>query len=123
MKRAYVLGVIVLSGALAAAAAQLGAQAPAAPGGAPGQGGPGRGAPAGRGAAAPISPIEKVANNLYMIQQQGGNTAVYGRPDQPGRGVVRFGDLEQCPVAKRGNVLGPNTGAVSGRLPARDREG
>jgi len=77
MKRAYVLGVIVLSGALAAAAAQLGAQAPAAPGGAPGQGGPGRGAPAGRGAAAPISPIEKVANNLYMIQQQGGNTAVY----------------------------------------------
>ena len=79
MKRAYVLGVIVMSGALATAAAQLGAQAPAAPGGAPGQGGPGRGAPApgGRGPAAPISPIEKVANNLYMIQQQGGNTAVY----------------------------------------------
>jgi glyoxylase-like metal-dependent hydrolase (beta-lactamase superfamily II) len=77
MKRACVLGVIVMSGALAAAAAQLGAQAPAVPGGAPGQGGAGRGAPGGRGPAAPLSPIEKVANNLYMIQQQGGNTAVY----------------------------------------------
>ncbi len=88
MKRAYVLGVIVLSGALATAAAQLGAQAPAgapAPGqgapGAPGQGpgrgpggpgGPGRGAPAN-----PIQPIKKISDKLYWIPGAGGNTGVY----------------------------------------------
>jgi glyoxylase-like metal-dependent hydrolase (beta-lactamase superfamily II) len=81
MKRVHVLSVIVLSGALAAAAAQLGAQAPAAPGGAPGQGRPGGppgGAPGGgRGPAPAITGIDKVTDNLYVIQQQGGNTAVF----------------------------------------------
>jgi glyoxylase-like metal-dependent hydrolase (beta-lactamase superfamily II) len=77
MKRAYVLGVIVMSGVLAAAAAQLGAQAPAAPGGAPGQGRPGGPPGGGRGPAPGITGIDKVADNLYVIQQQGGNTAVF----------------------------------------------
>jgi cyclase len=79
MKRVHVLGIIVMAGALATAAAQLGAQAPAqAPGapGAPGQPpGPGRGG--GRGPQPPISSIDKVTNNLYFIQNQGGNTAVF----------------------------------------------
>jgi cyclase len=80
MKRVHVLGIIVMAGALATAAAQLGAQAPGAqaPGapGAPGQPpGPGRGG--GRGPQPPISSIDKVANNLYFIQNQGGNTAVF----------------------------------------------
>jgi glyoxylase-like metal-dependent hydrolase (beta-lactamase superfamily II) len=70
MKRAYVLGVIVLAGAMATAAAQLSAQAPAP---APGQGAPGPG----RGAPVPLGMIEKVKDNLYWIQQQGGNTAVF----------------------------------------------
>jgi glyoxylase-like metal-dependent hydrolase (beta-lactamase superfamily II) len=72
MKRAYVLGVIVLTGALAAAGAQLRAQAPA---GAPGQA-PGQGRGGGRGGG-PVGMIEKVANNLYSIPGQGGNTAVF----------------------------------------------
>ena len=80
MKRVHVLGIIVMAGALATAAAQLGAQAPGAqaPGapGAPGQPpGPGRGG--GRGPQPPISSIDKVTNNLYFIQNQGGNTAVF----------------------------------------------
>ena len=72
MKRTYVLGTIVLCGALCAAAAQLGA-AQQPPGGRPG--GPG----GGRAGAAPagVSPIMKVADNLYMIQGQGGNTGVF----------------------------------------------
>src|SRR5215471_19289054 len=86
MKRVYVLGVIVLSGALVTAAAQLGAQAP---GGAPGQGAPGQGPGrgqggpggpgGGRGAAAanPIQPIKKISDKLYWIPGAGGNTAVY----------------------------------------------
>ena len=80
MKRVHVLGIIVMAGALATAAAQLGAQAtgaqaPGAPG-APGQPpGPGRGG--GRGPQPPISSIDKITNNLYFIQNQGGNTAVF----------------------------------------------
>src|SRR5690349_23214733 len=79
MKRAYVLGVIVLSGALATAAAQLGAQAPA---GAPGQGAPGRGGPGGppgggRGAGNAIQAIKKISDKLYWIPGAGGNTGVY----------------------------------------------
>jgi glyoxylase-like metal-dependent hydrolase (beta-lactamase superfamily II) len=76
MKRVYVLGVIVLSGALATAAAQLGAQAPA---GAPGQGGPGRGGPGGGrgGGGNAIQPIKKISDKLYWIPGAGGNTAVY----------------------------------------------
>jgi glyoxylase-like metal-dependent hydrolase (beta-lactamase superfamily II) len=74
MKRVYVLGAIVIAGVLATAAADLVAQAP--PGaGAPGQPpGAGRG---GRGAQPPISSIDKITNNLYFIQNQGGNTAVF----------------------------------------------
>jgi glyoxylase-like metal-dependent hydrolase (beta-lactamase superfamily II) len=72
MKRTVVLGVIILGGVITSAivAAQQG-------GAAAGQGreaGPGRGA--GRGGA-PVQPIEKVKDNLYLIQGQGGNTAVY----------------------------------------------
>src|SRR5688572_16002701 len=79
MKRVYVLGAIVIAGALATAAVELVAQAPAgqAPGapGAPAQPpGPGRG---GRGPQPPISSIDKVNDNLYFIQNQGGNTAVF----------------------------------------------
>src|SRR6476661_8416629 len=81
MKRAYVLGVIVLSGALVTAVAQLVAQAPAgAPGqAAPGQGpGRGPGGPAGgRGAANVIQPIKKISDKLYWIPGAGGNTGVY----------------------------------------------
>jgi len=73
MKRVYVLGVIVMSGALATAAAQLGAQAPA---GAPGA--PAQGAPPGRGGgAAGVQPIKKINDTLYWIPGAGGNTAVY----------------------------------------------
>src|SRR5262245_3224116 len=72
MRRTIVLGVIVLSGVVTAA--MLSAQqapAPAAPGTGGGQGG-------GRGPGfPPVQAIEKIKDNLYMIQGQGGNTAVY----------------------------------------------
>ena len=71
MRRTIVLGAIVLSGVITAA--MVSAQQPAA--GAQGrQGGQGRG---GGFTFPPIQPIEKVKDNLYMIQGQGGNTAVY----------------------------------------------
>jgi glyoxylase-like metal-dependent hydrolase (beta-lactamase superfamily II) len=80
MKRAQVLGAIVLSGALTAAMAQVAAQGQPPAGAPPGAGqgrpgGPGGGA--GRGQQPPISSIDKVTDNLYMIQQQGGNTGVF----------------------------------------------
>jgi cyclase len=69
MKRTYVLGVIVIAGAVMAAAANLAAvQAPAAGGQAP---------PAGRGGGPALGKIEKVADNLYFIFGAGGNTGVY----------------------------------------------
>jgi cyclase len=72
MRRTIVLGIIVFGGVITSVMV-------AAQGGAPaGQGreaGPGRGA-AGRGGA-PVQAIEKVKDNLYLIQGQGGNTAVY----------------------------------------------
>jgi glyoxylase-like metal-dependent hydrolase (beta-lactamase superfamily II) len=73
MKRVYVLGAIVMAGALAAAGADLVAQAPVgqAPGAQPP--GPGRG----RGPQAPITSIDKIKDNLYFIQEQGGNAAVF----------------------------------------------
>ena len=61
-----------MAGGLTTAAAQLAAQAPAPAQGAPG---PGRGAPL------PLGTIEKIKDNLYWIQQQGGNTAVYVAAD------------------------------------------
>jgi glyoxylase-like metal-dependent hydrolase (beta-lactamase superfamily II) len=78
MKRTYVLGVIVIAGAVAAAAANLTAlQAPPGGQGGQGRGGgegrEGRGGPGGGG----VGKIEKVANNLYMIPGAGGNTAAY----------------------------------------------
>jgi glyoxylase-like metal-dependent hydrolase (beta-lactamase superfamily II) len=66
MKRVFVLGAIVLGGGIGAAIVQA-QQAPAAP--APGRGG-GANFP-------PVSAIEMVAPSLYMIQGQGGNTAVW----------------------------------------------
>src|SRR6185503_10914990 len=75
MKRTYVLGMIVIAGAVVAAAANLTAQQPAQGQGREGRGGAGGG---GRGPGfPPVSAIEKVGNNLYLIQGQGGNTAVY----------------------------------------------
>jgi cyclase len=70
MRRTIVLGVIVLAGVVTAAmlsAQERGREA------AQGREG-GRGA--GRGPV-PVQKIEKVKDNLYMIQGQGGNTAVY----------------------------------------------
>jgi glyoxylase-like metal-dependent hydrolase (beta-lactamase superfamily II) len=71
MRRTVVLGIIVLGGAITTA--MLGAQQGAAPAGQGREAGPGRGAPGG----APVQAIEKVKDNLYLIQGQGGNTAVY----------------------------------------------
>jgi cyclase len=69
MTRTYVLGTIVIAGAVTAAAANLTAQQQPATGGqAPG---------AGRGGGAPLGKIEKVADNLYFIFGAGGNTGVY----------------------------------------------
>ena len=56
MKRAYVLGVIVIAGAVVSAAANLSAAQQPAGG---------------------VKSIEKVANNLYFIFGNGGNTGVY----------------------------------------------
>ena len=72
MRRAMVLGLIVLSGVMTAAL--LSAQQAAAPAGQGRGGGEGRGRGPGF---PPVQPIEKVKDNLYMIQGQGGNTAVY----------------------------------------------
>lgn len=66
MKRVLVLGVIVLGGGLTAAV--LSAQQAAAPAGQGRAAGPGF---------PPVGAIEKVADNLYMVPGQGGNTAVY----------------------------------------------
>ena len=72
MKRMVVLGVIVSAGIAVMAAAGLSAQQQAAPAG------QGRGEGRGRGPGfPPVSSIEKVANNLYMIPGQGGNTAAF----------------------------------------------
>jgi len=74
MKRALILGVIVLAGVIAAAATAMTAQQPAPAGQGREGGEPGRGRGPGF---PPVQPIEKVKDNLYMIQGQGGNTAVY----------------------------------------------
>ncbi len=76
MKREIVLVGLVLTGALATAAGTIAQQAPAP--GAPAQGQPaGQGRGGGRGPAPVPGPIEKVADNLYMIPGAGGNTGVY----------------------------------------------
>src|SRR5690349_4708716 len=71
MRRTIVLGVIVLSGVITSV--MLGAQG-AAPAGQGREAGPGRGAAPG---GAPVQAIEKVKDNLYLVQGQGGNTAVF----------------------------------------------
>jgi cyclase len=69
MRRTYVLGMIVIAGVVAAAAANLGAQQQPAAGG--------QGRQGGRGAGPALGKIEKVADNLYFIFGAGGNTGVY----------------------------------------------
>jgi glyoxylase-like metal-dependent hydrolase (beta-lactamase superfamily II) len=71
MRRTVVLGIIIVSGAITTAI--LAAQQGAAPAGQGREAGPGRGG----GGGAPVQAIEKVKDNLYLIQGQGGNTAVY----------------------------------------------
>ena len=69
MKRVFVLGAILLAGGVGAAIVQ--AQQAAAP-------------PQGRGggpAFPPVSAAEKVADNLYMVPGEGGNTAVWVMAD------------------------------------------
>src|SRR5688572_32167060 len=76
MKREFVLGSLVLTGALVMAAATIVAQQAPAPG-APAQGqGQGRGGGRGGGAFGAVTAIEKVADNLYMIPGAGGNSGV-----------------------------------------------
>jgi glyoxylase-like metal-dependent hydrolase (beta-lactamase superfamily II) len=70
MRRTLVLGVIVLTGVVTAAL--LSAQERGREGAQGREGGRG----GGRGPV-PVQKIEKVKGNLYMIQGQGGNTAVY----------------------------------------------
>jgi cyclase len=75
MKRGTVVRIAVLGGVVssAMAVAILGAQQPAAP-----AGGQGRAGGAGRGPGfPPVSAAEKVAENLFMVPGQGGNTAVW----------------------------------------------
>jgi glyoxylase-like metal-dependent hydrolase (beta-lactamase superfamily II) len=74
MRREFVLAGVVLTGALVTAAATIAAQQ-APPAGAPAAQGQGRGG--GRGPAPVPGPIEKVADNLYMIPGAGGNSGVY----------------------------------------------
>ncbi|HKE86544.1 MAG TPA: MBL fold metallo-hydrolase [Vicinamibacterales bacterium] len=91
MRRTIVLGIIVLTGVITAAMVS----AQQAPAGARGQGGGG-----GRGGGftfPPIQPIEKVKDNLYMIQGEGGNTAVYVAEN----GVV----LVDTKVADKGQAI------------------
>jgi glyoxylase-like metal-dependent hydrolase (beta-lactamase superfamily II) len=69
MLRVFVLGGVVAS---AMAVAMLGAQQPAPAGGQGRAGGGGRGP-----GFPPVSAAEKVADNLFMVPGQGGNTAVF----------------------------------------------
>jgi glyoxylase-like metal-dependent hydrolase (beta-lactamase superfamily II) len=73
MRREFVLASIVLTGALVTAGT-IAAQQAQAPAGAQA---PGQGRGGGRGPAPVPGPIEKVADNLYMIPGAGGNSGVY----------------------------------------------
>ena len=76
MKRGFVLGILLLAGSLSVAV--MGFQGPPA---GQGQGGPPAGgpgaAPGGRGGAPQALNTIKVRDNLYMIANAGGNTAVF----------------------------------------------
>ena len=76
MRRTVVLGVIVLTGVVTAAMLSAQGQGREGAQGREGREGGGRGAGRGPGFP-PVQMIEKVKDNLYMIQGQGGNTAVY----------------------------------------------
>ncbi|PWT85182.1 MAG: hypothetical protein C5B57_03405 [Blastocatellia bacterium] len=96
MKRTAVLGTIVGIGLAAMAGAALTGQQPAAQGGR--EGGQGRGEGRGRGPGfPPVTSIEKVANNLYMIPGGGGNTAAF----ITGNGVV----LVDTKLANNGQAI------------------
>jgi hypothetical protein len=73
VRRILVLGSMVMA---AIGAAVVGAQQPPAGPAAPGGGGQGRGGGRGPGFP-PVTAAEKVAENLYMIPGQGGNTAAW----------------------------------------------
>jgi cyclase len=79
MRRTIVLGIIILGGVVTAAVVGANASALQGQGAAPAAGQGREGAPGrGRGPGfPPVQPIEKVKDNLYVIQGQGGNTAVY----------------------------------------------
>jgi cyclase len=74
MRRTVVLGIIVLGGVITSA--MISAQQGAAPAGQGREAGPGGGGGRGPGFP-PVQAIEKVKDNLYVVQGQGGNTAVY----------------------------------------------
>ncbi len=74
MRREFVLASIVLTGALVTAGT-IAAQQAQAPAGGQAPAGQGRGG--GRGPAPVPGPIEKVADNLYMIPGAGGNSGVF----------------------------------------------
>jgi glyoxylase-like metal-dependent hydrolase (beta-lactamase superfamily II) len=75
MKRLFVNTMVIAAGSLVMAVAALSAQQPAGQAAPAGQG---RGDGRGRGPGfPPVTSIEKVANNLYMIPGQGGNTAAF----------------------------------------------
>ena len=74
MRRTVVLGIIILGGVVTSA--MLTAQQGAAPAGQGREAGPGGGGGRGPGFP-PVQAIEKVKDNLYLVQGQGGNTAVY----------------------------------------------
>src|SRR5678816_393088 len=76
MRRTIVLGVIVLGGVITSAMLTLQAQGGAPPAGQGRQAGAGGGGGRGPGFP-PVQTIEKVKDTLYLIQGQGGNTAVY----------------------------------------------
>ena len=79
MKRGMVLGILLLAGSLSVAV--MGFQGPPAGQGGPPVGGPGGAgagaAPGGRGGAPQALNTIKVRDNLYMIANAGGNTAVF----------------------------------------------
>ena len=104
MKRAHVLSVVVLSGTIVAAVAQLTAQQPPAgapPAGAPGQGRPGGppgGAPPGGGrGGGGVEAAKKIVDNLYWVPGAGGNTAIF----VTGNGVV----LVDTKLANNGQAI------------------
>jgi len=97
MKRVVVLASIVMASIVAATWTGLSAQQPAA--------GQGREGGAGRGAAPGVGAAQKVANNLFMIPGAGGNTAAFVTAN----GVV----LVDTKLANNGQAILDQVRAVS----------